>query len=185
MAYIATGRFPEALAEFELCDKIQGPTTSNSVFLGRAFAGAGRRDEALAIAKKLAESKQYLAPSEIATLYAALGDHEKAFAALEKAFAERDLQLRFDPERSAIRRPVTAARAWLRGTWIIVSADCTRFIFRKEVFNEKVLFLPHRTVARPFLRFAVVRFPSPKSGVVSRFAKYRDQPVPGWRSYGQ
>ena len=106
MAYIATGRFPEAIAEFELCDKIQGPTTSNSVFLGRAFAGAGRRDEALAIAKKLAESKQYLAPSEIATLYAALGDHEKAFAALEKAFAERDLQLRFmrvDPGYDPIR----------------------------------------------------------------------------------
>jgi tetratricopeptide (TPR) repeat protein len=76
------------------------------VFLGRAFAGAGRRDEALAIAKKLAESKQYLAPSEIATLYAALGDHEKAFAALEKAFAERDLQLRFmrvDPGYDPIR----------------------------------------------------------------------------------
>ncbi|MEJ7577520.1 MAG: hypothetical protein WKF74_11005, partial [Pyrinomonadaceae bacterium] len=38
-------------------------------------------------------TEKYVSPTELAILYAALGDQEKAFVSLEKAFIERDFQL--------------------------------------------------------------------------------------------
>jgi serine/threonine-protein kinase len=99
-------RFAEAIAEFETVAKIQGETTSTSIFLARVYALAGRSDEAVAILHKLEQTQQYVSKGELATLYATLGDKEKAFAALERAYAERDLQLQFlrvDPGYDTIR----------------------------------------------------------------------------------
>lgn len=44
-------------------------------------------------------------PTELAVLYAALGEREKAFASLERASAERDYQLRYlsFPEFDSLR----------------------------------------------------------------------------------
>jgi Tfp pilus assembly protein PilF len=106
LAYTATNRFPDAIAAFERVENIQGETTSTSIFMARALAMSERRGDAAAITQKLEQTQQYVSPGEMATLYAALGENEKAFAALEKAYAERDLQLQFlrvDPGYDPIR----------------------------------------------------------------------------------
>jgi tetratricopeptide (TPR) repeat protein len=68
-------------------------TTSALIHLGRAYALSGRRNEAIAILDKLKTTEKYVSPAELAILYGALGDNEKAFASLEKAFTESDFQL--------------------------------------------------------------------------------------------
>ena len=106
LAYAAIGSYPEAISELDLVAKIQGETTSTTIYRARVYALAGQRAEALSIVDGLERTKQYVAPSEIAALYAAIGDNEKAFASLEKAFAEKDLQLQFlrvDPGYDPIR----------------------------------------------------------------------------------
>ncbi|MEP7213875.1 MAG: protein kinase [Acidobacteriota bacterium] len=106
LAYTEVGRYPEAIAEFEKVVKSQGETTSNLIYLGRVYALSGRTGEARAIVQKLEQTQQYVSLGEFATLYAALGEKEKAFAALERAYASHDLQLQFllvDPGYDPIR----------------------------------------------------------------------------------
>jgi tetratricopeptide (TPR) repeat protein len=74
--------------------------------VSRAYARAGRRGEAL---KSLDEQPRQR-PSDVALTYAALGDMERAFAWLEKAYSERDHAIigakgdpRFDVLRSEPR----------------------------------------------------------------------------------
>ena len=77
--------------------------------LGRAYAQLGRRDEALAMIKTLEEgfaNGNNGAATNIAFVYVLLGDKEKTFEWLEKAFQARDTDLprfrlgpTFDPIR--------------------------------------------------------------------------------------
>jgi len=64
--------------------------------LGHAYGMAGDRVNALKIAAELKdESKHsYVAPVEIALIYAGLGDRDAAFEWLEKAFVERNAFIR-------------------------------------------------------------------------------------------
>ena len=68
------------------------PSTSSdpSSFLGTIYAQAGNRTEALAIIKKLEEgiANQKKYQYGIARIYARLGEKDKAFAWLEKAFQD-------------------------------------------------------------------------------------------------
>jgi tetratricopeptide (TPR) repeat protein len=68
-------------------------TTSALIYLGRVYTLSGKRNEAMAILDKLKTTEKYVSPTELAILYAALGDEEKAFISLEKASTERDFQL--------------------------------------------------------------------------------------------
>ena len=66
------------------------------VFLGASLAKIPeKQNEATAILNKLEAMKTYVSPATIAILYTALNDKNKAFQSLEKAYLERDLQLRF------------------------------------------------------------------------------------------
>jgi tetratricopeptide (TPR) repeat protein len=60
--------------------------------LGRAYALAGDKAAARRILEDLlAESRRhYLPSSSLATVYAALGEKEKAISMLEKAYSDRD-----------------------------------------------------------------------------------------------
>jgi serine/threonine protein kinase/Tfp pilus assembly protein PilF len=59
--------------------------------LARVLVRAGRRPEAEVIAERMAELARqgYVSPSDQAKLALGLGDHDAAFAALERAYAER------------------------------------------------------------------------------------------------
>ncbi|MCY7345850.1 MAG: protein kinase [Pyrinomonadaceae bacterium] len=91
-AYAAKGQYTEALLSYQTSIKLE-ETTSALIYLGRLYALTGRSGEAAAILGKLNTTEKYVSPTELAILYAARGDREKAFASLEKGYAERDFQL--------------------------------------------------------------------------------------------
>jgi tetratricopeptide (TPR) repeat protein len=109
-AYLAKGMYAESIAHYQKAIKSGFGRSSSHIYLGAAYARAGERNKALAILKQLQTSKEYLSPCELAVLYVALDQREQAFASLERAYAERDLQLGslrhergFDPIRSDSR----------------------------------------------------------------------------------
>ena len=52
---------------------------STLIFIGRAYALSGKRNEALNVLDKLKTTNEYVSPGELAILYNALGDKEAAF----------------------------------------------------------------------------------------------------------
>ncbi|MEO5896454.1 MAG: hypothetical protein ABIS06_12195 [Vicinamibacterales bacterium] len=77
-------------------------------FAGYAYAKSGRRRESETIIDRIrALSKtQYVMSYRVANIYAALGDKEKAFAELERAFENHDwelFRLKVDPLMDSLR----------------------------------------------------------------------------------
>lgn len=108
-AYVQKGQYAEAILSYQTSIKLE-ETTSALIYLGRVYALSGQRDEAVAVLEKLKTTKKYVSPTELAILYVALGDKEKALASLEKAFTDRDFQLTslkvepgYDPLRNEAR----------------------------------------------------------------------------------
>jgi TolB-like protein/DNA-binding winged helix-turn-helix (wHTH) protein/Flp pilus assembly protein TadD len=91
--YENKGMYGQAIEEFQKGIKLQGETTSGLCYLGYNLAMAGRRVEPQSILARLKNTKEYVSAEELAGLYAGLGDKEGALAALEKAYAEHDLQM--------------------------------------------------------------------------------------------
>lgn len=91
-AYVQIGQYAEAILSYQASLKLE-ETTSALIRLGRVYALSGKRDQATAILDRLKTTEKYVSPAEMAILYAALGDKEKAFASLDKAFSERDFPL--------------------------------------------------------------------------------------------
>ena len=81
-------------------------STSTQIYLAAALAHAGEVQQARAILHRLETTDNYVSPGELAVLYTALGERDRAFASLEKAFAARDLQLQYlgiDPGFDSLR----------------------------------------------------------------------------------
>ncbi len=91
-AYVQKGQYAEAILSYQTSIKLE-ETPSALIYLGRVYALTGKRVEAIAVLDKLKTTEKYVSPAELSILYAALGDKEKAFAALEKAYTERDIRL--------------------------------------------------------------------------------------------
>ena len=105
-AYAGKGQFKEAIAAYRETIRLGDKGTSIQIYLGAAYAQAGEREKAQAILRQLETTKEYVSPGELAILYGALGDKEKAFQTLERAFDEHDLQLQFlknDPAYDPLR----------------------------------------------------------------------------------
>jgi eukaryotic-like serine/threonine-protein kinase len=85
-AYLQKSMYKEALAEFE-------KSPAGAVGLGYAYAVTGRRTEAQKALDQFNElsKKRYLPARDWAIVYAGLGEKDKAFEWLEKAYAERSL----------------------------------------------------------------------------------------------
>jgi hypothetical protein len=65
------------------------------VALAHAYAKQGKRAEAeqqISLIRELGKT-QHIRPYYLASIYATLGDKDKAFAELEKSFAEKDAYL--------------------------------------------------------------------------------------------
>ena len=93
--YLAMNKYPEALEQLNKAVELGDNSPSTMVYLGAAYAGTGQRDKAVEILKQLRSGKIYASPGELPVLLIALGDNDGAFASLEKAYAEHDLQLKF------------------------------------------------------------------------------------------
>ena len=67
---------------------------------------SGQHEEARTILKELETTKQYVSPTELAILYAGLGENDRAFQSLERAYSAHDLQLQYigaDPSLDSLR----------------------------------------------------------------------------------
>jgi serine/threonine protein kinase/TolB-like protein/Tfp pilus assembly protein PilF len=104
--YAANGMFAEAIEAYRKAFSLGQETPSNKIYLGAAYAGAGEQAKAKTILSELETGESYVSPAELAVLYTALGEREKAFASLEKAFNLHDLQLQYlatDPAFKSLR----------------------------------------------------------------------------------
>ena len=105
-AYAGKGEYARAITEYREARRLGRDNTSVRCYLGYALAKAGHRGEAEALLKHLETTKEYVSPAELAILYVGLGEKEKALAALERAYAEHDLQMQYlgiDPGYDSIR----------------------------------------------------------------------------------
>jgi serine/threonine-protein kinase len=104
--YQQQGRMQEALAEVQRATQI-ATATKITAMLARAYALVGQRREALQILDDLQKlpRDRYVAPSEIARIYLALGDNTQALAWLEKAYETHSFlnMLKVDAEFDPLR----------------------------------------------------------------------------------
>ena len=106
-AYLRKKMYPEAIAAYR--DSASLGDSSYSAPLGYAFGRVGKRAEARKIIEQL-HRRPNMSPTSIAIVYAGLGDKDRAFALLERAFKDHDdsliyirSQTFFDPLRSEPR----------------------------------------------------------------------------------
>ena len=108
LAYNANGMYAEAIA---LSEKVLQIDSTNQYMLrvaGYSYAKSGRRRAAEEVIKRFKDiaKTQYVMSYCVASIYAALGDKDKAFIELENAFAERDFhlhRLKVDPLMNPLR----------------------------------------------------------------------------------
>jgi TolB-like protein/Flp pilus assembly protein TadD len=89
-ALLELGRVDEAIREYEIADELTGWGTN--FYTARAYAVAGRRDDALAVLQAMESSyakQESVRPGRIAIVHVALGNIDEAFYWLEKAYEER------------------------------------------------------------------------------------------------
>ncbi len=94
-AYLRKGAFPEAITEIQKATELSSNSLKYTGPLGHAYARAGRSSEAKKILKELTErsKQQYGYWYSIACIYAGLEETDQAFAALDKAYEQRDTAL--------------------------------------------------------------------------------------------
>lgn len=106
MAYLQEREFPSAVAELETANQ-QEETPGTLAELGYAYALSGRRAEAEQVLHdlKLMSDRRYASPRDYALIYAGLGNKDKAFEWLEKAYREHAVltELKVDPRWDSLR----------------------------------------------------------------------------------
>jgi tetratricopeptide (TPR) repeat protein len=109
LAHIRRNDLANAVTELEAVKRLEAGEPDPIALLGYAFAVNGQREKAMrSLAELQALSKQrYVSPFPVAWIYMGLGDKDRAFEWLEKAYEERTGRLAylkveraFDPLRS-------------------------------------------------------------------------------------
>ena len=98
----------EAIAEMQRAVELSGNSTQMIAALGYAYAAAGQRDTAEGIIAELERrsKESYVDHYFVATIFAALGEKDEAFALLNKACAERSYWMpwiNIDPQLDNLR----------------------------------------------------------------------------------
>ena len=109
-AYLQKHMYGEAVAELQKAVQLSGASPTSIANLARAYVVSGKRSEALELLSELKKRSNpgYSNASEIAIIYASLGDTAQAMNWLEKGYEERFnpgvlLRPGFDPLRSDSR----------------------------------------------------------------------------------
>ncbi len=120
LTYMQLARHSEAIASLEKAVDVTKHRQSHYVsLLGGAYAGAGRRAEALDLLAELTDraSREYIAPFHLAFLHIPLGNADEAMSCLERACAERNALAWwprtcpfYDPIRAHPRFPALLAK---------------------------------------------------------------------------
>jgi TolB-like protein/tetratricopeptide (TPR) repeat protein len=122
LAYAEKHNYPEAIAALEEAAALLHRNPESLSSLAEVNASAGRRDQTLKLLSELKQisNQSYVDPYHFALVYVGLGDKEKAFASLEKAYEQRSAfaaelkpQPRLDPLRSDPRFPELMRRIGL------------------------------------------------------------------------
>lgn len=108
MAYLSQGRNAEAIAELQRAVDLSQRAGRRLRALGYAYAVAGQRGEALAILKELEQryANSEASGQDVAAVYIALGDNDRAFEWLEKDFQAHSgvlAHIRWEPYFNSIR----------------------------------------------------------------------------------
>jgi tetratricopeptide (TPR) repeat protein len=103
--YVQKGMYDEALAELR---RAKGATVEARALMAYTYAVSGQRRQATRVLAELLEltKQQYVPPFHIATIYAGLGDKDRALAWLEKAYEQHDFWLRLlkvEPSLDSLR----------------------------------------------------------------------------------
>ena len=95
-AYEQKGMMPEAIAEFKRAFELDNQQSENWAGLTHAYAVSGRKDEAQKMLEDLirkSSEKSYVSAYSVAVIYAGLGDKDKTFEWLERAYSDRSYYL--------------------------------------------------------------------------------------------
>lgn len=106
--YEQKSMYQEAITAFENAVKLTGGGIGTLAALGRVYALSGKTDEARKILEKLTLEAQnsYISPFDIALVHAGLGDTDRTFEYLEKAYEDRFgwlIWLNVEPKWDSIR----------------------------------------------------------------------------------
>jgi tetratricopeptide (TPR) repeat protein len=107
--YALKGRYEEAIVEFQKAVTLSDGREHSLAALGWGYAMAGKRDEAQKVLDQLSEmsKRRYVRPYLLARIHAALGEKDRAFDLLEKAYQERVgamTLLKVDPMLDGLRQ---------------------------------------------------------------------------------
>ena len=91
VGYEGVGRSQDAIREYQKSIEMSGGDQDSTAALAHAYGVVGRRAEAESILHDLQQKSKtsYVSPYMIATIYAGLGDKDKALESLEKAYRDR------------------------------------------------------------------------------------------------
>ncbi len=95
--YIEKGMYTEAIAEARKAKELSPFQTNSNVLESYALAKSGKPDEARTLLNellKLSETR-FVPPAHLALIYNGLGETDKAFEWLEKAYQQRDPKMAF------------------------------------------------------------------------------------------
>ena len=97
VAYEGSEQTPLAIPEYQKAVEYSGNDTDPTAALAYAYAHIGKRAEAEKILQDLLDQSKtgYVSPYMIATIYAGLGNKDKAFEFLAKAYDERSTDLSY------------------------------------------------------------------------------------------
>jgi TolB-like protein/DNA-binding winged helix-turn-helix (wHTH) protein/Flp pilus assembly protein TadD len=95
LAYEQKRRYDDAISEFRKAIALSGNCPLMLAALGQAYAAANHRVEAVRILDELKErsTHRYVSSYEVAAIYCALGERERAFQLLESAYREHGFHL--------------------------------------------------------------------------------------------
>ena len=97
LAYQQKRMFDDAILEFQKAITLSGGCPLMKAALGHAYAKANRKDEATKILEELKELSRhrYVSSYEVAAIYVALSQNERALQLLERAYKEHSFHLVF------------------------------------------------------------------------------------------
>jgi adenylate cyclase len=106
--YQFLGRYDDALVAAQKASQFSAGKTEATSLVGYTYALMGRRTEAEKIHQELEglAAQKFVPPYNIATVFLALGDPEKALDWLEKGYQERDVHMVFlkpEPKWDSLR----------------------------------------------------------------------------------
>jgi len=123
IGYEGVGKLQDAISEYQKSIELSHGDPGATISLAHAYLAVGKKTEAEKILRDLERKSKgaYVSPYTMATLYAALGDKDKAFEFLDRAYSEKSLDfsfyvqadLRLDDLRADARFPHLLARMGL------------------------------------------------------------------------